>query len=138
VGNKRSKIETEQWVVEIAINEGSLGLFRNTLKFNKLYGLAYNEFAKPDLREVQMYEGNEHGGSTADRIPVAELLGMGGDILQLIRVKQGPKLPLATGALTALFFSLRFHDQTDTGRIRWDPPIQAAPARSVRYCFYEQ
>jgi hypothetical protein len=31
----------------------------------------------------------------------------------------------ATGALTTLFLSLRFYDQTDTGRIRWDPPIQA-------------
>ena len=38
-----------------------------------------------------------------------------------------------TDALTALFFSLRFYDQTETGRIRWDPPIQAAcrPDRSV-------
>jgi len=38
-----------------------------------------------------------------------------------------------TGALTALFFILRFYDQTETGRIRWDPPIQAAcrPDRSV-------
>jgi hypothetical protein len=31
----------------------------------------------------------------------------------------------ATGALTTLFLSLRFDDQTETGRIRWDPPIQA-------------
>ena len=38
-----------------------------------------------------------------------------------------------TDALTALFFSLRFYDQTETGRIRWDPPIPAAsrPDRSV-------
>jgi len=30
----------------------------------------------------------------------------------------------ATGALTTLLLSLRFYDQTETGRIRWDPLIR--------------
>ncbi len=36
-------------------------------------------------------------------------------------------------SLTALFFGLRFYDQTETGRIRRNPPIPAAsrPDRSV-------
>lgn len=45
----------------IGINAASPALYRNSLKFNKWYGLAYNESAKPDLKEPQTYEGNERG-----------------------------------------------------------------------------
>jgi parallel beta-helix repeat protein len=60
-GSAKDNVCEKNLACGIAINAASPVLYRNTLRFNKRHGLAYNSSARPDLKEDQSYEGNEEG-----------------------------------------------------------------------------